>query len=113
MARQMGTTSSPTDTGAMNRKLGNMAGFSQNRKALSQNDINLGHRRFYAVQSLKIDIEEAVFKLKVIEGVFLKPFTITQMKSLNLPEKVIAGLCKLGIDYSELSCSILAQVEVS
>lgn len=96
----------------MNRKLGNLAGILPDIKKLSENDILLGHKRYYTLDSLKHDINLSACEILKIEGIYLKPFTTKQMISLDLDESIIESLCLLGVNYPELSCGILAEIKV-
>lgn len=97
----------------LNRRLGHLAGLLENMETLSENDLLLGHKRYYTVDTLSADIDRAGCKIDRMEGIYLKPFTTTQMLSLNLSEKVIGALCEAGIEYPELSCGILAQISAN
>ena len=94
----------------LNRRLGQLAGVLPDLQVLSENDIMLGHKRYYTVTSLIEEIKSAGCEIKRMEGIYLKPFTTQQMISLNFDNKFINALCEVGIDYPELSCGILAQV---
>ena len=96
---------------AMNRRLGNLAGLLPNMHALSENDVLLGHKRFYTVDSLRTELQSAGYDPERFEGIYLKPLTTQQLVSLNLDANIIEALCKLGLDYPELSCGILAQAK--
>ena len=78
---------------------------------LSKNDRMLGHKRYYTVKSLTEEVRRAGFEIERIEGIYLKPFTTTQMTSLNFDKNIIDALCKVGVDYPELCCGILAQLK--
>jgi SAM-dependent methyltransferase len=94
----------------LNRRLGHLAGMLKDTQALSKNDLLLGHKRYYTIRTLRDDITKAGCDIKRMEGVYLKPFTTNQIKSLNLDTKVIDALCEVGIDYPELCCGLLAEV---
>jgi len=47
------------------------------------------------------------------EGIFLKPFTTNQLRSLNLSQEILESMCKIGIHYPELSAGLLFEVKVS
>ena len=94
----------------MNRRLGQLAGLLDDISELSQNDYLLGHKRYYTVSSLTKVIKEAGYNIKNIEGIYLKPFTTSQIINLDLDQKIIDALCKLGLAYPELSCGILAEI---
>ena len=95
---------------ALNRRLGHHAGFLPDLYALSESDLEQGHKRYYTVDSLKEEITKAGFVIEKTEGVYLKPFTTKQILSLNLDQKVIDAMCAVGIDFPELCLGILTQV---
>ena len=94
----------------LNRRLGHLAGMLESMETLSENDLLLGHKRYYTVGSLSAEIARAGYQIDKMEGIYLKPFTTGQIISLNLDQKVIRALCQVGMDYPELSCGILAQI---
>lgn len=94
----------------LNRRLGHLAGMLKDMDTLSENDLLLGHKRYYTVSSLSAEIAQAGYKIDKMEGIYLKPFTTSQIVSLNLDKKIIHALCEVGVAYPELSCGILAQI---
>lgn len=94
---------------SMNRRLGNYAGLLPDLAQLSDNDILLGHRRYFSVESLTAQLRETGYGVGRVEGIYLKPLTTGQMVSLQLPDSIIDALCRLGVEYPELSCGILAE----
>ena len=94
----------------LNRRLGHLAGMLKDMDTLSENDFLLGHKRYYTVSSLSAEIAKAGYKIDQMEGIYLKPFTTSQIVSLNLDKKIIHALCEVGVAYPELSCGILAQI---
>lgn len=94
---------------SMNRQLGNYSGILENIFELSENDLKLGHKRYYCVETLKKELELAGYLIEKIEGIFVKPFTTSQILSLNLDERIINSLCQIGIKYPELSSGILME----
>ncbi len=97
----------------LNRRLGHLAGLLPDMTALSSNDNLLGHRRYYSVQTLAADINAAGCRVKKLEGIYLKPLTTAQLVALELDARIIKALCELGMDYPELSCGILAEIEAA
>lgn len=97
----------------LNRKLGNLAGMLPNVELLSENDVLLGHKRYYTVETLREDILKSGYTVEEIEGIYLKPFTTKQILSLDLQDEIINALCQVGIEYPELSCGILAEIKSS
>jgi 2-polyprenyl-3-methyl-5-hydroxy-6-metoxy-1,4-benzoquinol methylase len=94
----------------MNRRLGHLADMLNDLTSLSTNDHLLGHKRYYTTGSLREDLERAGYTVNRLEGIYLKPFTTSQMLALNLDPKVLDSLCVLGIDYPELSCGLFAEI---
>lgn len=97
----------------LNRRLGNIAGLLDDICELSEHDHLLGHRRYYTVDSLTKDIESVGYRVSHLEGIYLKPLATSQMLSLNLSDDVIDAFCVAGIDYPELCCGILAEVQIA
>lgn len=94
----------------LNRRLGQIAGLLDDVTILSDNDLLLGHKRFYTVNTLRAVIAKAGCRVDRLEGVYLKPFTTRQIVSLSLDNKIIDALCTVGIDYPELCCGLLAEI---
>lgn len=97
----------------LNRKLGHLAGMLPDMQQLSEHDLLLGHKRYYTVQSLTKDVEEAGYIVKRMEGIYLKPLTTSQMLSLMLDDRIIDALCQVGVDYPELSCGLLVELAIA
>ena len=96
----------------LNRRLGHEAGLLPDMQALSENDYILGHKRYYTVKSLTNDVLAAGYTIELIEGIYLKPLTTSQMISLKLDKKIINSFCEVGVNYPELCCGILAEIKV-
>lgn len=95
----------------LNRRLGNLAGMLPDIMELSENDILVGHKRYFTVKTLTEAIRISGYEVVLMEGIYLKPFTTRQMISLNFNSQVIDALCQVGIDYPELCCGILAEIK--
>ena len=96
---------------ALNRRLGHLAGILPDVQKLSENDLILGHRRYYTVESLTEEARRAGLEIERMEGIYLKPFTTKLIISLNFNKNIIDALCQVVIDYPELCCGILAQLK--
>ncbi|MDE7312181.1 MAG: ATP-grasp domain-containing protein [Eubacterium sp.] len=94
---------------SMHRRLGYFAGDLADMQALSQTDLELGHKRYFTVDSLKHVVESAGLSVVALEGLFMKPVATRQMVSLGLSPKYLEALCRLGKDYPQLSNSILME----
>ncbi len=97
---------------SLHRRIGREAGLISNIMKLGIGDLELGHQRLYSVDRLRTEIEECGYNLINMEGIFLKPFSTSQLESLHLSPQVLQALCSLGVDYPELSCALLAEIEV-
>lgn len=94
----------------LNRRLGHLAGLLPDMQELADHDRLLGHKRYYTVDSLRKTLTESGYEIRRLEGIYLKPLTTQQMISLNLDERIILALCKVAVEYPELSCSLLAEL---
>lgn len=94
----------------LNRRLGQLAGLLDDVTTLSENDHLLGHQRYYSVSTLSADVTQAGCVVDRLEGIYLKPFTTSQIVSLHLDSSLIDALCTVGIDYPELSCGLFAEI---
>ena len=92
---------------SLHRRFGQAAGFLGDLMELGKGDLDLGHRRVYSVETLSNDIERAGYRVERKEGIFLKPLTTEQLRSLSLDPKILQGMCEVGIDFPELSCALL------
>ena len=96
---------------SLHRRLGHSAGLLDNMMTLGQGDLELGHNRLYSADSLTVELNNAGYRIVRKEGLFLKPFTTPQLKSLNLDETIINAMCTIGIEYPELSCALLFEAK--
>lgn len=97
---------------SLHRRFGHEAGLLPDMNTLGDGDKALGHRRLYTVTSLATLLQECGYRVIRREGVFLKPFTTNQIKSLALNEEIINGMCEVGLQYPELSAALLFEAEV-
>jgi len=97
---------------SLHRRLGVVAGFLGDIKQLSEDDLKLGHRRYYDIADLQTDVRRAGLCEHSLEGIFLKPFTTGQLEKLSLPPEVFEALMVVGKDYPELCNAILMEVEL-
>lgn len=98
---------------SLHRRFGYAAGLLGDLMVLGKGDLELGHERLYSLDSLSGELHATGYRVVRKEGIFLKPLTTTQLQSLQLDEKIIQGMCKVGIDYPELSCALLFEASVA
>ena len=94
---------------SLHRRLGHEAGLLDDLMRLSDADAQLGHQRLFTVASLRRTLEQAGYGVKAVEGLFLKPITTSQIKTLQLSAPVLHAMLKVGVPYPELSAGILMQ----
>jgi SAM-dependent methyltransferase len=94
---------------SLHRQFGWKAGMLHSMYTLSEDDLKLGHKRYFDKESL-IDLAiSSGLKVLKVEGIFLKPFSTSQLKSLALTAKVINSLFEVGIDYPDICNSIYVE----
>jgi SAM-dependent methyltransferase len=91
---------------ALHRVVGHHAGLLDDLYRLSEHDRQLGHRRYFDLDSLRQLVHAAGLTAERTEGVFLKPLTTDQLKGLALPPRVLWAFCEVGAEYPELANAI-------
>lgn len=91
---------------SLHRLVGNKAGMLDTLYRLSEHDLELGHKRYFDMESVLKLILQARLKIVNIEGIFLKPLSLSQLQSLKLSPDVIHALFSIGVEYPELSNAI-------
>ncbi len=97
---------------AMNRRVGIATGILKDIEELSQNDILLGHKRYYRLETLRCDVKKAGLHILREEGIFMKVMTTKQMFELEIPDNIIKGYLEIAKGYPELSCALLLEVSL-
>ena len=94
---------------SLHRLVGHAAGLLEDLYQLSSEDLRLGHRRYFDVDSVSTLILRAGLKTVSLEGILLKPITSGQLKSLSLPAAVMEGFLEVGVDYPEICNAIFIE----
>lgn len=97
---------------ALNRRVGRTAGLLNNIEELSQNDLLLGHKRYYRLESLRCDINRAGLHVLREEGIFMKVMSTRQMVALKIPDNIMRGYLEIAKEYPELSCALLLEASL-
>ena len=79
--------------------------------ALGRGDLALGHQRLFTVETMRALLSASGYDIVKAEGIFLKPFSTGQIQSLDLKADILQALCTVGIDYPELSASLLFEAK--
>jgi SAM-dependent methyltransferase len=98
---------------SLHRRLGKAAGLLDDLMTLGKGDLELGHVRLYSPATLDRDLRHAGYEPIRTEGIFLKPFTTSQLQALRLDAGILQAMCAVGVDYPELSCALLAEARAN
>ena len=94
---------------SLHRLIGKKAGLLKDVFQLSDYDLQLGHKRYFDLESIKETIKKSGLKVVSTEGVFLKPVTTDQLRSLNLSNEIMIALLQIGMGYPDISNAILIE----
>lgn len=95
---------------SLHRRLGHAAGLLPDMTVLSSDDRRFGHQRYYSLRTFTQLMTDTGYEVIKAEGILLKPLTTGQLVKLELSPEILQALMKVGVDYPELSNSILLQV---
>jgi len=90
---------------SIHRQAGVKMGLLKRNNELNELDKKLGHRRVYTLKTLQKDIKKTGLNIKVVGGVFLKPFTNSQIKKW-WSEEMMDAFYELGKEYQEIAAEI-------
>lgn len=91
---------------SLHRQVGKHAGLMDDLYSLSDSDMELGHKRYFDLQILKQLVFDAGMKIIALEGIFLKPFSTSQLQKMDLLPEVMNALFAVGVRYPELCNAI-------
>lgn len=97
---------------SLHRMIGHEAGLLDDVYQLSEYDLQYGHKRYFDMESLTKLVLAAGLMIRSVEGLYLKPLTTEQMKKLELPQEIYAGLCRLSVTLPEISNAIYIEATV-
>lgn len=95
---------------SLNRRLGFELGLIDDLYSLNANDLALGHQRQYCLETLRSEVIEAGYEVTHQEGIYLKPLPLATLKTLNDFDENLEAMCKVGVDFPELTIGILLEV---
>lgn len=96
---------------SLNRRLGLAMGMIDDIYSLNQNDLALGHKRQYCLDTLRSDIEAVGLEVTHTEGIYLKPFPLHILQNIESSEKNFQALMEVGIDFPELCVAVLLEAK--
>lgn len=97
---------------SLHRLIGQKAGLLDDLYRLSDSDKQLGHQRYFDCDSFVDLMMKAGFKIEKIEGLYLKPFTTSQLSSLNLSVDINNALCLCAKELPEISNGIVIEASL-
>ncbi|CAI8328439.1 MAG: Ubiquinone biosynthesis O-methyltransferase [Gammaproteobacteria bacterium] len=95
---------------SMNRRIGLELGLIDDIYSLNANDIALGHKRQFCLDSLRAAVQKAGYRVTHEEGIYLKPLPLATLKSLQNFQENLEAMCTVGIEFPELSVGLLMEV---
>lgn len=99
---------------SLHRVIGHEAGLLDDYYKLSPADLELGHKRYFDLESITKLMEDNDLKIVKTTGLMLKPITGKQLTQLgwDKDENILKALFKVGEKYPEIANCILLQTTV-
>lgn len=95
---------------SLNRRLGLELGLIDDIYSLNANDLALGHKRQYCLDTLREALRNAGYRITHEEGIYLKPLPLATLKTLPDFGANLEAMCKVGIEFPELCVGLLMEV---
>jgi len=97
---------------SLHRVIGEKAGLVGDIYKLSECDLQLGHKRYFDLNSLEELVHRAGLKIVDKKGLMLKPITGLQIKKLGWQQNIIDALLEIGLDYPEIANCIYIEAKL-
>jgi len=91
---------------SLHRRVGLHRGLLSSMEELSEQDLSVGHRRLYTMQSLADEIAGAGLHTAGIEGIFLKPLSSGQM--MDWPDSLLNAYDEMSHELPDYSAYLFA-----
>ncbi len=91
---------------SLHRRVGFRCGLLGSMEELSDQDLSVGHRRLYTVDSLSKEIAGAGLRTPQIEGIFLKPLSSSQM--IDWPDPLLNAFDDMSRELPDYSAYLFA-----
>lgn len=91
---------------ALHRRFGHAAGLLDDLYRLSAADRELGHKRYFDLESIRALVAGVGLEITCVEGVLLKCLTTAQLRALALPEAVTRSFLEVGREFPEIANAI-------
>lgn len=91
---------------SLHRRVGLRCGLLESMEQLSEQDLAVGHRRLYTVESLTEEIAKAGLQTPDIEGIFLKPLSSSQM--MDWPDSLLNAFDEMALELRDYAAYLFA-----
>jgi hypothetical protein len=91
---------------SLHRRVGFKCGLLSSMHELSDQDLSVGHRRLYTVETLTDEIAKAGLYTPGIEGIFLKPLSSSQM--MDWPDSLLNAYDEMAAELRDYSAYLFA-----
>lgn len=98
---------------SLHRRIGYATGLLKDIYEFNEYDRIAGHKRYFDYETIKSMVENTGYVMTHSEGLFLKPITTRQMKTLSFTTDIMKALLKIGMEYPELCNSVLLEAAVA
>jgi 2-polyprenyl-3-methyl-5-hydroxy-6-metoxy-1,4-benzoquinol methylase len=88
---------------SLHRLVGQRAGLLDDLYRLSEDDLALGHRRYFDKDQLVALVEDAGLRVTACEGILLKCLTTSQLRRLGLDARVMEAFCGIAEGYPDIA----------
>jgi SAM-dependent methyltransferase len=96
---------------SLNRRLGLALGKIDDIYGLNANDVALGHRRQYCLDTARAELERAGWAVTHQEGIYLKPLPLAVLTTMPDFRENLQAMLEVGVDFPELCVALLFEVE--
>lgn len=97
---------------SLNRRLGLAMGKIDDIYSLNQNDLALGHKRNYCLDTLKESIHRAGYVCVWEEGIYLKPLPLGYMQLMPEFDENLQAMLEVGVDFPQLCVGLLVEAAI-
>jgi 2-polyprenyl-3-methyl-5-hydroxy-6-metoxy-1,4-benzoquinol methylase len=97
---------------SLHRLIGYEAGLLDDLYKLSEFDLQLGHKRYFDLNSISSLVLKTGYKIISTTGLMLKPITAQQITQLNWDNNIIDALFRIGENYPEIANCILLEATI-
>ena len=97
---------------SLHRLIGHEAGLLDDVYKLSAEDRQLGHKRYFDLESFKRLAESEGLVVRRARGIMMKPVTTRQLSALNLSADVREALFKVADDLPAISNSLYLEAQM-